>query len=210
MTEATTWRIRGEYLENCNCAILCPCIIGPGSPQGGPLAEPTEGHCDVPMVFQIAEGRHGDVTLDGLHAAFAIYTPGAMGLGDWTVGIYLDEKANPDQRSSLEAIFSGTAGGPMERFGVAVTTWLPTEVAAITFEKEGRRRRAEIPGVLDIEIEGLEGGGGGEVWLDNVRHPVSNRLAIAKAINGVFQNAAFNWNNTGLNAHYAPFDWQGP
>ena len=64
--------------------------------------------------------------------------------------------------------------------------------------------------MLDIEIEGLEGSGGAEVWLDNVRHPVSNRLAIAKAIKGVFQNAAFNWNNTGLNAHYAPFDWQGP
>ena len=65
MTDATPWTLQGEYLENCNCEILCPCIIGPRSPAGGPLAEPTDGHCDVPMVFDIEHGRYGEVSLDG-------------------------------------------------------------------------------------------------------------------------------------------------
>ncbi|MDP6708262.1 MAG: DUF1326 domain-containing protein [Alphaproteobacteria bacterium] len=210
MTDAAEWRLEGAYLENCNCEILCPCIVGPRSPAGGPMAAPTEGHCDVPMVFQIARGHYGETSLDGLHAALAIYTPGAMGAGDWTAGVYVDETGSEPQRQALEAIFSGRAGGPMGRFGAAVTTRLPTKVVAIRFEAEGRRRRAEIPGVLEIEVEGQEGADGNESWLDNVRHPVSPRLAIAKAIKGIFRDHAFDWDNTDLNAHYADFAWQGP
>lgn len=210
MADQVSWHIEGEYLENCNCEVLCPCIIGPRSSAGGALAEPTEGHCDVPMVFQIAKGRYGDTDLAGLHAALAIYTPGAMGLGDWTVGVYVDEAAGGDQRQALEAIFSGRAGGTLGRLGAAVSTWLPTKVVAISFEQDGRVRRAAIPGVLEIEIEAVEGGGGGAIWLDNVRHPIANRLAIAKAVKGIFRDHAFDWDNTNRNAHHAPFDWQGP
>ena len=53
---AERWRIAGEYLENCNCEVLCPCLLGPRSATGA-LARPTEGHCDVPVVFQIRSGR---------------------------------------------------------------------------------------------------------------------------------------------------------
>lgn len=207
---ATTWQVEGEYLENCNCTVLCPCIVGPRSEAGGPLAEPTEGHCDVPMVFQIAKGRYGGTVLDGLHAALAIYTPKAMGLGDWTFGLYLDEAGDAAQREALEQIFGGHAGGPLGRLGAVVTTRLPTQVAAIRFEKGDRKRRAEIPGVLDIEVEGIAGRDGTETWLDNVLHPVSRRLAIARAVKGLFKAGPFDWDNGQRNAHYASFAWSGP
>jgi len=208
---AMPWQVRGEYLENCNCEVLCPCIVGPRSATGGPLAEPTEGHCDVPMVFQIESGRYGETVLDGLNVAFAIYTPKAMGLGDWSFGLYLDERADEGQREALEQIFGGHAGGPLGRFSAAVSTRLPTQVAAIHFFKGGNRtRRAEIPGVLEIEVEGVEGRGGAETWLDNVMHPVSSRLAIAHAVKGFFKGGPFDWNNANRNAHYASFDWLGP
>jgi hypothetical protein len=208
---ATAWQVRGEYLENCNCTVLCPCIVGPRSASGGPVAEPTEGHCDVPMVFEIERGRYGETVLDGLHAAYAIYTPKAMGLGDWTLALYVDERGDAAQRQALEQIFGGHAGGPMARFGAAVSTRLPTEAVPIRFAKTGPRgRRAEIPGILEIEVEGIEGGGGSESWLDNVRHPVSSRLAIARAVKGLFKCGPFDWDNTDRNAHYASFDWQGP
>ena len=44
------WHLKGEYLENCNCEVLCPCSI-PGSPQ-----LPTEGRCDMALAFNIDEG----------------------------------------------------------------------------------------------------------------------------------------------------------
>lgn len=209
MTER--WRIAGEYLENCNCEVLCPCLLGPRNAAGGALARPTEGHCDVPVVFQIRAGVYGAVDLGGTHAALAVYTPGAMGAGGWTCGLYLDERATPAQREALEAILAGRAGGVMARVSGLVTTWLPTRVAPIEFGLDGRRRWARIPGVLDVELEGIEGRRPGtESWLDNVRHFVSDRLAAARATRSAYRDHGFAWDHTGRNGHYASFEWEGP
>lgn len=208
---ADAWRISGEYLENCNCEFLCPCLLGPRNTLGGALAPPTEGHCDVPVVFQIQAGEYGTLRLDGTHAAVSVYTPGPMGDGNWTVGLYLDERAAPEQRAALEKIFSGQAGGVMARLAALTGTRLPTRIVSIEFGKEGRRRWARIPGVLDVEIEGIEGRDGqSEVWLDNVKHFVSRRLAAAKATRSSYRDHGFTWNNTGRNGHYSSFEWRGP
>ena len=110
------WSIRGEYMESCNCEVLCPCLLGTRDERGSALAEPTEGHCDVPMIFQIHDGHYGEVQLQGIKVGVVIYTPGAMGLGDWTFGLYLDEEGTPEQREACEKIFSGQSGGAVGRF----------------------------------------------------------------------------------------------
>ena len=207
---AEQWRITGEYLENCNCEFLCPCLLGPRNAAGGPIARPTEGTCDVPVVFSIESGRFGGVALDGTHVALAVHTPGPMGEGNWTAGVYVDARATAEQQQALESIFTGRAGGVMGGVARLVSTWLPTRTVPIQFAKEGRRRSAKIPGVLDVEIEGIEGRvGGAEVWLDNVKHFVSGRLAAAKATRSSFKDHGLDWNNTGRNGHYAPFEWTG-
>ena len=89
---AEPWRIEGEYLENCNCEVLCPCLLGPRNARGGATARPTEGHCDVPLVFRIERGQYGRLDLGGTHAALVIHTPGPMGEGNWTIGAYLDQR----------------------------------------------------------------------------------------------------------------------
>jgi hypothetical protein len=210
MTDA--WRIEGEYLENCNCTVLCPCLLGPRNAHGGAAARPTEGHCDVPMVFQITRGAFGKVDLAGTHAALAIYTPGAMGDGNWSLGVYVDERASAPQRDALEQIFSGRAGGVLGRIGALVTERLPTRTASIEFGMEGRRRWARVGGgVLDCELEGIEGREPGTPsWIDNVKHPVSSRLAAARAVRGVYRDHGRLWDNTGRNGHYSSFVWTGP
>lgn len=205
-----SWRLAGEYLENCNCELLCPCIVGPRNERGGALARPTEGHCDVPLVFQVARGTFGEIRLDGLAVALAVHTPGPMGLGNWTVALYVDERADPAQRGALEAIFGGAAGGPPGGLAALVTTRRPTRHVPIRFEKDGRRRRAVIPGVLDVEIEGLQGADRtGEAWLDNIRHFVARRLAVARATRSSYRDHGVSWDHTGRNGHYAPFEWSG-
>jgi len=208
---AEKWRISGEYLENCNCEVLCPCLLGPRSPQGGPIARPTEGHCDVPLVFRIDAGEYGTTSLAGTHAALAVYTPGPMGEGNWTMGLYVDAAASPLQQQALEAIFGGQAGGVPARVTAAVRTRLPTRSVPIEFGLEGTRRWARIPDVLDVEIEGIEGPRPGtESWIDNVKHFVSTRLAAARARRGSFRDHGLSWDNGGRNGHYASFSWTGP
>ena len=56
---------------------------------------------------------------------------------------------------------------------------------------------------LDVEIEGIEGREPGtKSWIDNVRHPVSSRLAAARATRMTYRDHVFAWNNTGRNGHY--------
>lgn len=209
-----SWRLGGEYLENCNCEVLCPCIVGPRSADDAALARPTEGYCDVPVVFHVGAGAFGDVRLDGLAVALAIHTPGPMGAGNWTLGLYLDERGDSAQGGALEAIFGGAAGGPLGRVTALVTARRPTRVVPIRFEKDGRRRRAVIPDILDLEVEGLQGADGhGEVWLDNVRHFAARRLAVARATRSRYRDHSegwgLSWDHTGRNGH-PPFDWSGP
>jgi len=208
---AEAWWISGEYLENCNCEFLCPCLLGPRNARGGAMARPTEGHCDVPIAFEIRAGASGTTPLAGTRVALSVYTPAAMGEGNWRVGLYLDARATAEQRAALEQIFSGRAGGVMSRVTGLVREWLPTRVAPIEFGKDGRRRWARIPDVLDVEIEGVEGSEPGtEAWIDNVRHFVSRRLAAARAIRGSYRDHDVVWNNAGRNGHYSSFEWRGP
>ena len=207
----TSWSLSGEYLESCNCEFLCPCLLGPRNARGAPMARPTQGHCDVPLVFSIAQGSYGALSLAGTSAALALYTPGAMGEGHWRAALYLDAGGSPDQRAALEVIFTGKAGGPTGRISAAVDEWLPTRTARIEFGKEGRKRWARIRDVLDIEVEGVEGAEPGtETWIDNVRHLVARRLAAARTQRGLYRDHGWAWDNTGKNAHYASFDWRGP
>jgi hypothetical protein len=203
--------IRGEYVESCNCEVLCPCLLGPRTAEGWAMAPPTEGHCDVPMVFRIFDGHYQGTPLAGTRFALSIYSPGIMGHGNFTLSLYLDERAAPEQRAAGEQIFGGQAGGPIGRFiGPLTTTRLPSRVVPIEFRKEGRRCWASIPGVLDLELEGVLGKDGGASWLDNLRHFVDSRLYTYRSVRSTYRDHAFDWNNAGRNAYWASFDWEGP
>lgn len=208
---STTWSIRGEYMESCNCEVLCPCLLGKRDERGSALAEPTEGHCDVPMIFQIHDGYYGDTSLAGIKVGVAIYTPRAMGLGDWTFGLYLDADATPAQREASERIFSGESGGAVGRFfGPLIGTRLPDRVVTMEMGRDQRSGWARIPGILDVEYEGIEGRDGSASWLDNLRHFVSHRLFTCRSTKSSYRDHGLSWDNSGRNAYYANFEWAGP
>ena len=73
---AAQWHLSGDYFENCNCSVVCPCLVSKAPPL---TSRPTEGVCDVGVIFHIENGRYGDVTLDGLNVALAIHTAKVIG-----------------------------------------------------------------------------------------------------------------------------------
>jgi hypothetical protein len=205
------WRLRGEYVENCNCDLFCPCLLGPRDPARGlPLARPSAGHCDLPAVFHIQTGTHDGLALDGLTVAIAFHIPGRMADGDWQAAPYLPAAATPAQRQALEAIFLGRAGGPMARVALVVGAWQAARVVPIAYHAEGRQRRVEIPGVLSLEIEALAGAdGASEIWISNVRHMACRAMAAALGRRGEYRDHGRRWDHAGKNAHYGPFEWAG-
>ncbi len=202
---AEKWSIQGEYFENCNCEVLCPCI------HSGMQAMPKDGHCDVPLLFHIDEGRYGDVELNGLNVVSVLQTPGPMAEGNGTVALYVDERADDKQREALAAIFSGEAGGPMGALASLITNILGVKYVPIEYRSEGKKRGGSIPDILDMEVEAITGADSEEpIWLDNAPHPASTRLAVAKSTRGTFTDYGLKWDNSGRNGHYATIEWAGP
>ncbi len=203
MAEAT-WHLQGDYFENCNCTILCPCI------HDGKTV-PTEGHCDVALAFHIENGRFNDTVLNDLNFMIAAWTPTTMSAGGWKTAIYIDEQANDTQRQALDQILSGDMGGAMQRFKMMTETFLGTRYVPITYTQAGKVRSVNIPDIIDFNVEGIQAGGQDEVMtLINTGHPVSATLALAKGTKSTYSDHGMTWDNTGRNGHYASFDWQWP
>lgn len=206
MPTQAKWELSGDYFENCNCDVVCPCLVSSGAPL---TARPTQGACDVALVFHIDKGKYGDVALDGLNVAVAAHTPGIMGEGNWTLAAYIDERADDKQTEALGAIFSGAAGGPMAIFAPLVATNLGGRKVAITYSVNGKKRTVEIPGVMTMAVEPLPTlHPSGEIWAA-LGHPVApDKLALAMGSKGsTFADHGMRWDNSGKNGHYAPIRW---
>ena len=104
---ATAWQMKGQYYETCSCDYVCPCILGQMA------VNPSKGSCTFAMAFQVETGSYGTLSLDDLGFIVVGSTPGAMGKGNWSVGVIADERATPEQRDAITAIASGAGGGPM-------------------------------------------------------------------------------------------------
>lgn len=198
-----SWKVDGEYFENCNCDVLCPCITS--NLQG----KPTQGHCDVVLVCHVASGTYEGVKLDGLNAVLAVSTPGVMAAGNWKAALYLDGRASSEQRRALEAIVTGAAGGPMAALAPLIGEVLGARAASITYESSGTRRRVVVEGIMDVSVEGILGADEkSALMLDNAPHPCNSSLAIARGIDSRYTDHGMRWELSGKNGHYAPIHWE--
>lgn len=205
---ATAWTLKGDYFENCNCSIVCPCLI---STQAQLTSKPTEGACDVALIFHIDSGRYGAVPLDGLNVALVAHAPGPMANGNWTAAAYIDERADDQQTEALGAIFTGAAGGPMAALAPLIATNLGAKKASIKYQAEGKKRSAAIPNILNMTVEALPTmREDGEMWAAT-GHPVNpDKLVFAVGAHGnTYNDHGMRWDNSGRNGHYAPISWSG-
>ena len=207
MTQAATrWRLEGEYFENCNCDIVCPCLFSAAGPMA---AAPTQGYCDLGIAFHVNRGSYGDTSLDRLNVVAVVHAEGAMGGGNWSLGLYLDESGSPEQREAVQAIFSGGAGGPMAALAPLVGKILGVKTAPITFSVDGKRRSVQIPNVMQMAVEAVPSmNPDGELWVANA-HPFNmEKLALAKGTAGsTFTDYGMRWDNSGKNGFYAAISW---
>jgi len=200
------WQIEGEYFETCNCEFLCPCLYT------NLAATPTHGDCKVAMVYHIRSGAFGTTRLDGLSFIVAAYTPGAMGEGNWTVGLIVDEKASDDQHDAITAIATGKAGGPMAMLTPLIGVFAGVERSPIHIEREGLGRRVSVPNRLEEGLTAMPtyADPSEAIVIDNTAHPANSRLALAKATHSHLHAFGIDFDDVSArnNAHFAPFTWR--
>jgi hypothetical protein len=191
------WNIRGEYMETCNCTLLCPCIWS------NMAAQPTEGDCKAAVTLRIDKGAKDGVTLDGLSFIVMLHSPGAMGDGNMTVGLI----------EAIKAIATGAAGGPMAALAPLVGRIAGIERRPIQFDMNGLNRVVRAGELVDQACEGLPSATapGQAIGVDNTAHPVNSRLSLAKATRSRFNVFGIHWDDSTAtrNGHFAPFAWSG-
>lgn len=204
---AAKWSVSGNYFETCNCDFLCPCI------SSNLAAKPTHGDCKVALAFQVDKGSFDGVALDGLKFIVVAMTPGAMGEGNWTVGLIVDEKADDQQRQAILGIASGQAGGPMAALGPLIGNFAGMEARAIDFARKGNAWSVSVPGMVEQSVEPVPSPVKPDqpIVLDNTLHPANPRIALATSTGTKFNAFGIQWDNAGggNNGHIAPFSWSG-
>jgi hypothetical protein len=206
-TAAPAWSLRGEYFENCNCTVACPCIFSAAAPF---TSSPTEGACEVAFAFHLDEGTFGDVALNGLNVGMIARTPGPMIEGNWTVALYVDERADQRQQEALQAIFAGAAGGVMGGFAPLIGEVLGVKAVPIDYRVEGKRRSVEIPDIMQLAVRPVPSIAGEDQEMVAINaHPFAPAgVAMAVGEDGsTWSDYGLRWDNSGRNGHYGAITW---
>ena len=140
------WSVKGKEFANCNCSYGCPCQFN---------ALPTHGYCEAAAGFQFDTGHFGDVRLDGLRAAGIYQWPGPVHMGNGTMQLIIDARADGRQRDALIRIMSGQETNDGATMWWVYAAMCPTKhpplFLPITLEIDvaGRRGQLVVQGVVE-------------------------------------------------------------
>ena len=200
-TAGSPWKLEGDYFEECNCDVTCPCVLA--------KEDPDEGYCNTTLAWHIQKGNYDNtINLDGLNVVAVFHTPGNMLKGNWKAAFYLDEKATSEQSEALGKIFSGQAGGFFAAFANLIGEMLGVKSAPIEFGIDGRRRWLHIKDSMELEIEGVIGGD--ENQESRIVNPAfsavpGSDLVIARSTKYRYHDHGIKWDNFGKNGLYCKF-----
>jgi hypothetical protein len=173
-TTQTKWSFEADFIQACSCDYGCPCEFS---------APPTRGFCEGTGVWRIIKGNYGEVSLDGLAAAFVARWPKAIHEGNGTLTLIIGEHANAQQREALLTICSGRAGGlPYEILATTFTKVLDPIFLPIEFNLAGRNTSARIGDVLSIALEPIKNPVTGEPETVRVEHETGFVFKNAEAV----------------------------
>lgn len=200
---ADNWTVEGHYMEACTCEAVCPCIT---------LSPPTEGSCTAIVGWQVKRGRYGNVPLDGLNVAAGVYSPGHMTEKNWSAALYIDERANAQQRDALTQIFGGSAGGHPARIAEYIAEVKGVHFVPITFETDGKQGSLMVAGVGSSTWQPIEGQNGGTVTVQGQPLAISpgNPVVVGRASRARFQDHGIEFDASGRQAMVAPYSYSGP
>ncbi len=199
------WSIEGELILNCNCTVFCPCVISLGK------HPPTEGYCQAWSGVHIETGHSGDVDLSGLDVAMLLDIPGKMERGNWSLALWIDDRADEAQYAALESIFRGQRRGSTGLFNMLVGEYLGAEKAPVRFERDGNDRTLSVGKFIQGRVSPIGGAREGEeVSVVNTQYWMGPEVTVAEAVTGRVRAFGRVWNFEGRSAEICQIRWEGP
>jgi hypothetical protein len=206
------WRLAGDWFDICSCDVPCPCEFAQA---------PTNNACQGMLVWHIRDGHYGKVRLDGFNLLGLGTFEGNIWLEDTTkvsMGLYIDERADAQQREALQTIFAGKGGGWPAAFAAKVGEIRGIEFVPIEFELADDLAfwRAKIPGRVTGRAEALTGPTTPPGQRVQTINPPGSEVGPGQVAtwgsstelrtNGF----GFTWTGDKWSSKHIPFDWSGP
>jgi hypothetical protein len=141
------WNLQGEVIGGCNCSYGCPCSFN---------APPTHGFCQGTYIGHIDQGTYGDTPLNGLHFSVSAHSPAAIHLGNLTIALAIDERANAKQREALTALLTGKGGGPIGVFANLSTKIIGPEFVAAEWRPDGLNSYARMGDRVEVHLDSIK------------------------------------------------------
>jgi hypothetical protein len=194
----TPWKVTGQLEEACSCDPACPCWFD---------SKPTHMQCSGGQVVFIQKGTYGNVVLDGLAIGVMGQSPKGdsmmESMGRWDfVTIYIDEKANPDQRKALEAIAHAITppAAPPERTTV--------KYVSITHKVQGNEHVVTLGNVGGFSGHLLQGGMGGAPKIVSApgADPIHKEYQQGQTTKQTYMDSGQKWNWEKSNYMYGTFE----
>ncbi|MAS13984.1 MAG: hypothetical protein CMH69_11815 [Nitratireductor sp.] len=199
------WALKGELVLSCNCTVFCPCVLSLGN------HPPTEGYCQTWAGFRIDQGHYGETDLSGINLGLVMEIPGYMSRGNWTAGIFLDERASIYAEKAIGKIFSGKAGGTTGLLSILVGQFLGIQRAPVHYETDGKTRIFQVPKIIDGAITPIAGkDAAGDTVITNSQYWIAPEITVARSEKSRMRAFGRNWNFAGRSAEICPLDWRGP
>lgn len=190
------WKISGQLEEACKCDAACPCWFG---------NKPTHMNCGGQLVYFIEKGTYGDIRVDGLAFARTGQSPDGITMmdafGNWVFDyLYIDEKADAEQRKALEDI----AWTIQPKSSPTVET----RYVPITRTVQGKEHKITIGNYGSFSAHLLEGGLGGVPTISNppFADPIRAEFEQGETSSFRYTDASQNWDQKKSNYMYTNFE----
>ncbi|MBZ0215448.1 MAG: DUF1326 domain-containing protein [Fimbriimonadaceae bacterium] len=196
------WYMKGELTLSCNCTVFCPCVLSLGQ------HPPTEGYCQTWAGMRIDEGNFDGVDLGGINMGLVMEIPGLMSRGNWTVGLFVDERADIYAVKALTKIMSGRAGGTTGLLSILVGNFLGVEQTPISYDIDGKTRIIKIPQKIDGVVTPVPAlSSEDDVVISNSQYWVASDIVVAKSEKSKMRAFGRNWDFAGRSAEICVLDW---
>jgi hypothetical protein len=181
---ATSWSIKGDYLDACSCPYVCMCEFG---------VDPQTHGCQGIGGFKIRQGNYGEISLSGVTAAFYI-KPGL----EW--GLYVEESATDNQREALQMVIRALFSNEGKYLGM--------KSSKILFSKKSENALLEVPGVMKVRAERVQNNKK-PITVANGYNPLADKVMAAKASVNEFKDFGNEWKYEGRNSWLGTFNKRG-
>jgi hypothetical protein len=162
-------------------------------------------------MWHIEEGHYGGVKLDGLRVGLAAHSPKALHLGNVTLVMLVDERANPEQRQAIEAMVPAIT--PFSIFYSLASKFLGFHYVPIEMYLDGIRSKANVPGTLELTLAPMINPVTGAEEPATLSKPMGFTAKVQELCATAvmrFSKAGLSYDHSGKYGEFCPFEYKSP